>query len=302
MFPHILDLILAFSDHDALTEFARTNKAIRKRIFDRYLPVKRIVLHGQHGMLGVDKNNAAIPIADRIVKKNGSAVHLVEVIKAPGTKVILCRLMRKPRPASICFPNIRYVPSGRTDLFLTMRRARTGDGNPPPTVTATLPFSLHDPLNPETSGLIKGVFDELRMVPPSGRASLLVLEPPEYAYDDDPHFTYMFMVADRIVNWLEQRSSPVHLVFVNVEEWLKFSCPGKNAAQVRDIWLTTLKEHLELSRALGLAVGAPTPSVASATLNEATFMSLDEYKRDVGTATFDIHTCFVEPAFPPPQA
>jgi len=320
MFPHILDLILEVCSHSTLTKFARTCKSIRERIFNRYLPVKRVILHVESGVFGVDRNNNAVPIKRRHVLRNRSGVQLIDFVGRsldhdyaldlflaclqPGNDLVIPSprisnhievVLRSLQPA-----HVRIRLYEQVDLLVAVQRKTESNGYLAPTWTATFPFPFKDSSfkpqwAPTLYGCLHGIFDNLPKAFPGGQTILLMLENSDHTYKGENHVPYEYTFVKCLVNWLLDRPRVLQLTFVNIEEWLKLRHPGKSVAEVRAAWREQVMKRLKQQR-------SPSEEAAATILNNASFMTLDEYKNSVGAAAFDIHTRFVEPAFPVPPA
>jgi len=292
MFPHIIDCILQFSSPETLSIFARTSKTIRERIFDRYLPVQHIVVHTELGAFGVDKSNTAVKVGERIATMHRSRVRLVDLIgDLKRTSRTFNHLV-----ASLGSAHLRIVPYDRTDAFMTMQRQEVGDGHYIANWSVTLPFSFSNirssPLAEKTIfNLMKAIF-ALGHATPDCRVAIVMVESPDYVYDPQHFRYYRRLFVGCLALWLATLPFPVQLVFVNFEVWLKFFVPSYSFTELRSFWIFMIKETL--NDAL-LSLG---PNLVGVTcIEQASFMTVDQYKNDVGAPSFDLRTRFQGPIF-----
>jgi len=289
LLPSILNRIIELSDIDALTQLAATNKRLRKLIYDRYLPIQHVVFHRELGKLfGIDRNNKAVVLPVRTLHRNRSGMQILQVIwKYPPDfpalqGSLLLGLVYKFGP-----PVVRVIPTDRLDMIVTGQWDMNGGGLPFIHVTATFPMAWYNSPNFHDVGHCKEVFKELPKDDRVRRLTVIMVPHKKYRYCLEPHDFYELIIIQNLAQWLLP-PSPLHLnlVFVGIEMWLKFKHPNTSGAKRRRKWQSQLTDYLSRVASAEWALNV---------VNSATFMTLEEYEKEVGTPRYRIHTEFEPP-------
>jgi len=289
MYPHILDRMLDFSSVQTLTQLARTCTTIRKRIYDCYLPVRHLQLQGySREIVGVYKNNTAMHIDERIVRAHAFAVEIVDILNGVGILDEVAILWESLAPLLFNLRIVRILPVVSVERLIHSFRPRSTVGRHPlryRTVTLPLPFRFEpDKDTGRVSWCVKHFIEwAFYALPELGEEPVAVLmsENPGCSHDRRVQDLYYEEVMANLLGLFEDRQHPLlpfKLVFVNIETWLSFRFAARTLDELHTAFLDDLCSRLNLRLSWSQWL----------TFRQSfSFLTLEEYKAEVGAANFE---------------